>query len=301
MLLSAGFGTRLAPLSDLRPKPLFPVLNRSMLGIWLERLDAAGVGKVVVNVHWLAPMVVEHIEGLRRRFPGMEIAVSQEEGILGTGGGLKNAEGHFDGPFFAINSDIYTDLPLAGLEEAFFSEKGLSAVIAAGAFPGGTISADKDGNVLAFRSPRAVPGESARLYGLGLMALDPDVLGRMEPGPSDAILCLGAQIREGARVRARLFDRCLWRDIGTAADYYSLNSHLAAGGRFVEEGASIECETGGFLAAESGAVARKGAFLEDCILWGSAVVEEGASLRSMVVAGSVRAGVKMTGGVVTGR
>jgi mannose-1-phosphate guanylyltransferase len=300
MLLSAGCGSRLLPLTSIRPKPLFPVLNRPMLKIWLDKLAAFGVRRTVVNAHYMAPMIVSSLEEWRGGHPDMEVIVSVEKGALGTGGGLKKASGHFPGPFFVVNSDIYTDFPLSALEEAFLSGAGPAAALACGNYPGGTVSAGAGGRVLAFRSPDRAPGEEERLYGLGLMALDPDVLKSAPEGASDIIEVLGGLLAKGAEALAVRAPGVFWADMGTAPDYYRLCSYLARGGRFVEEGADVRSETSGFLQAGAGCVAEPGAFLENCVLWPEARVEAGCVLKSMIVAGRARAGVKMSGGVVTG-
>jgi mannose-1-phosphate guanylyltransferase len=298
MLLSAGLATRLAPLSGVRPKALFPVLNRPMLRYWLERLVDVGVRRAVVNVHWLPDMVEGKIEEWRASFPTLEIVISREEGLLGTGGGIKNAERHFDGPFFVLNTDIHTDFPLEELAGSYFKDGEPLATLAVAEGRGGTVSVGEGGDVLAFRAGGQVAGEARRSMGLGLMVLSPDAIAGMREGNSDIIVRLDGLIKAGGKVSTVSTD-ARWSDIGTVTDYYNLNFGLAKGGRYVEEGARILGESEGFLAAEAGAVVEEGAMVENCILWNGAVVESGCTLRSMIVAGRVRSGVKMSGGVIT--
>src|SRR4051794_15060083 len=93
MILAAGLGTRLRPLTDDRPKALVEVARRTMLEITLARLRAFGVREVIINVHHFADKVVEFLAA-RRNF-GMRIEVSREEVLLDTGGGLKKAAWFF--------------------------------------------------------------------------------------------------------------------------------------------------------------------------------------------------------------
>jgi len=103
MVLSAGFGKRMLPLTLSRPKPMIPVLGRSLIDRTLDRLHQAGVQQVVVNTHYKADMLHRHLEG--RTEP--EIIISHEDELLDTGGGILNALPHFDGqPFISINSDV---------------------------------------------------------------------------------------------------------------------------------------------------------------------------------------------------
>src|SRR5450759_1319156 len=104
MILAAGLGTRLRPLTDHRPKALVEVAGRTMLEIALSRLRAFGVHDVIINVHHFADKILEYLKA-NQSF-GMRIEVSREEVLLDTGGGLKKAA-----HFFLENSN--------GVEQAF--------------------------------------------------------------------------------------------------------------------------------------------------------------------------------------
>lgn len=108
MVLAAGLGLRMRPLTDTMPKPLIPVAGRCMLDRALDQLTAAGVRKRVVNTHYLADKVSEHLRH-RQLDEGAtaEIAVSHEADLLDTGGGVVKALPLLGtAPFFVINGDI---------------------------------------------------------------------------------------------------------------------------------------------------------------------------------------------------
>jgi len=117
MILAAGLGTRLRPLTDDRPKALVEIAGRTLLEITLTRLRAFGVREVIINVHHFADMIVEYLK-TNRDF-GMRIEVSREEVLLDTGGGLKKAAWFFledsnrsEEPFILHNVDVLSTIDL---------------------------------------------------------------------------------------------------------------------------------------------------------------------------------------------
>ncbi len=103
MLLAAGYGTRLRPLTDHTPKPLVPVAGRPMIEYALDHLRAYGISRLVINVSHLKAQLTDYFAAQ----PGLSVQISEEAEPLETGGGLKQAApllGHQ--PVFAINSDI---------------------------------------------------------------------------------------------------------------------------------------------------------------------------------------------------
>jgi MurNAc alpha-1-phosphate uridylyltransferase len=107
MVLAAGYGTRLKPLTDRVPKPLVPVAGRPMIDYALDKLQAHGVREIVINVSHLKEQLVAHLAARRN----LTITISEEAEPLETGGGLKKAQPLLgDEPVFVINSDIiWTD------------------------------------------------------------------------------------------------------------------------------------------------------------------------------------------------
>ncbi len=102
MVLAAGYGKRMRPLTDDTPKPLIPVLDRPMIDCTLDRLAEAGVESVVVNAHHLAGTVEAHLAGHKEP----RVTVRREERLLDTGGGIANALDLLgDEPFYVVNGD----------------------------------------------------------------------------------------------------------------------------------------------------------------------------------------------------
>lgn len=101
MILAAGLGQRMRPLTDTLPKPLLSVGGRTMLDRAFDHLERAGVSRIVVNAHYLAPLITEHV---KNHHP--QALLSHEETLLETGGGVKHALPLLgDNPFFVLNGD----------------------------------------------------------------------------------------------------------------------------------------------------------------------------------------------------
>jgi MurNAc alpha-1-phosphate uridylyltransferase len=116
MVMAAGLGKRMRPLTATRPKPLIEVAGKPLIDHVLDRLKAAGVKKAVVNVHYLADAIEGH---LQHRAKGMEFAVSDERAkLLETGGGIARALPMIDSdPFIAVNADnLWIDGPVDALK-----------------------------------------------------------------------------------------------------------------------------------------------------------------------------------------
>ncbi len=130
MVMAAGMGQRMRPLTDDRPKPLIRVGNRTLLDHGLDRLSEAGVHTAVVNVHYLGSQVIDHLAG--RKNP--KIIISDEsDGLLDTGGGIKKALPHLgSSPFFTLNTDaVWIDgaQPALGALAAAFESKKMDAIL----------------------------------------------------------------------------------------------------------------------------------------------------------------------------
>jgi MurNAc alpha-1-phosphate uridylyltransferase len=115
MILAAGRGERMRPLTDRTPKPLLPVAGKPLIEYHIDALKAAGFAQIVVNVSWLGQQIVDAL-GDGRRF-GVTLHYSREEPApLETAGGIRRALPLLgDGPFVVINGDVWTDYPLAEL------------------------------------------------------------------------------------------------------------------------------------------------------------------------------------------
>ena len=109
MILAAGFGKRLGELTKSKPKPLLEVKGKPLIDYHIEKLISSGFKTIAINTHYLGAQISDHIiDNFGQR---VEIHISHEKQLLGTGGGIKKAISDFgDEDIVVINSDIYSDL-----------------------------------------------------------------------------------------------------------------------------------------------------------------------------------------------
>jgi len=164
MVLAAGHGVRMRPLTLTKPKPLQTVGGKTMLDLALDKLVAAGVKRAVVNTFYLA----QQIEAYLRSRNDIEIVISREEELLDTGGGIAKALPYFDGlPFFALNADLpWTDgktPSLARMREAWNPDTMDTLLLvmqtnkARGFLPDGDFTMESNGQLRRKNLPKPLP------------------------------------------------------------------------------------------------------------------------------------------------
>ncbi len=229
MLLAAGLGTRMRPLTLTRPKPLVEVAGRPLIDHAVERLREAGVQRVVVNVHWLVDRMREWVA---RQVPPPEFLVSDETAqLLETGGGLNKALPLL-GPdaFYAINTDsIWLDEgapALRRLAEAWDDARMDCLVLtvpparAVGHSGGGDFAMSEDGRV------RRAPGEPGAEVFTGVQIVHPRLFREAPEGPFSMNLLFDVAMKAG-RMYALSHDG-LWLHVGTPEAVAQAEEAMAA-------------------------------------------------------------------------
>lgn len=215
MVLAAGLGKRMRPLTATRPKPLVRVAGKAMLDHALDALDDAGVARAVVNVHYLPDLIEAHVKG--RKAPAITIS-DERELLLETGGGLVRAAGHLPDPFFCLNSDnLWLDGPtnaFADLSAAWDPDKmdALLLVVAhngARNFRGkGDFHMDKHGKLR-----RRATGRIAPFVFTGIQLVSKRLLRDAPEGPFSTNILWDRAIEEG-RLYGVAFTG-VWFEVGT--------------------------------------------------------------------------------------
>jgi mannose-1-phosphate guanylyltransferase len=277
MVLTAGLGTRLRPLSAVRAKPALPVAGVPLAGRILRWLSAAGVGRAVLNLHHMAHTITAAI-GDGGAF-GTAVRYSWERQVLGSAGGPARALPLLDAErFFIVNGDTLTDVDLEALA-AHHVSSGARVTMALITNPDplhyGGVAVDAGGRVTGF--PRPGPQNSGWHF-VGVQAVDASVFDGLDPDtPSETVSGIYQRLiaQEPGAVQSCI-SRATFRDIGTAADYLQTSLALAPadGGPGALVGARTTVESG--------------ARVTDSVLWDDVWIGADAELDHCVVADRVR-------------
>ncbi len=303
VVLAAGLGTRLRPLSLTVPKPLFPILNRPLLGILLEQLQAAGCTGVAINTHHLAAALA----GFVRELPphGVSVRLSHEPRILGTGGGLKQLADFWEGgPCLVINGDILTDIDPAAVFRAHAATDALATLVLHDCPRFNNVWRDDRGDIAGFGDSPPPGAAGPPLAYTGIQVISPRLFDLMPAAAYvDLIATYRAALAGGERLAALVVAGPVWEDIGTPAAYLDLHRGLLAG-RFpslrryfppltdpwLGEGVrgAAEATFGGGVCVGPRATLGNGVTLANTVIWAEAVIADGVALQDCIVGRGVR-------------
>jgi mannose-1-phosphate guanylyltransferase len=224
MILAAGLGTRLRPITDSRPKALVEVAGQTLVEITLRRLREFGVREVIINVHHLAEMVIDYLR--KNNNFGMGIEISREDDLLDTGGGLKKAAWFFleDGsndPFLLHNVDVLSTIDF-GRMLRFHCEHHALATLAVQKRETSRFLKFNEASELRGRGSghdtselSSYPGDWQALAFSGVHVISPRLLSMMtEQGAFSIIDTYVRLAAQGEKVLAFRADDSYWRDLG---------------------------------------------------------------------------------------
>ena len=306
MLLAAGFGTRLLPLTREVPKPLLPLWGRTLLDRALDVLAGFGVREVLINLHHGADAIRAHLAAHPRA--DLQLQLSVEPAILGTGGALVRAQ-HFlpeAEPFWLFNADVAADLDPRPLLADFARHRPLASLWLMPRLGPRTVEM-KNGRILNLTSPRAGQADLFTFTGLHLLSKRIlDFLPRQEVFASMTPTYTAAMAR-GARVRGVTVAGAFWADTGTPVDYLGVHNavrqlsrrHRRGGRLFDSEVARRAQRAGatvqGFASLAADVAVAPGAGLQACVVLSGAQLASGAVLKDAIVGPDT-----MVRGAVTG-
>jgi NDP-sugar pyrophosphorylase family protein len=228
MILAAGLGTRLRPLTDNRPKALVEVAGRTMLEIALLRLRALDIREVIINVHHFADMVVDYLK--KNDNFGMRIEVSREDLLLDTGGGLKKAAPFFlqksrafEEPFVLHNVDVISTIDLRRMVQFHTDNEALATLAVQARETSRHLLFDQQLQLCGRRSGREQKDEFVRssvpvqaLAFSGIHIISPRLFAMMTEEGAFSIITSYLRIAAlGGKIMAFRADEYYWRDLGT--------------------------------------------------------------------------------------
>jgi mannose-1-phosphate guanylyltransferase len=296
MILAAGLGTRLRPITYDMPKPMVPVLGRPVMEHIARLLAGHGFREVVANLHWFPDLIRDHFgdgSGV-----GLELTYSQEEQLLGTAGGVGNAAGFLGEDFLVISGDALTDLDLARMSEFHASHDGIATLATkrvTDTSQFGVAITGSDGRIQGFQE-KPDPAEAlSDLANCGIYMFDAEIFdffpgaGKSRaagpddpPGFADWALDVFPSLLEGdVPFYSHEIDG-YWNDIGNLAELHAGNVDALTGAVGVDPGIPEVAE--GIRAGEGTDL--DGAEIEPPVLFGAGVeVGEGSAITGPAVIG----------------
>jgi NDP-sugar pyrophosphorylase family protein len=242
MILAAGLGTRLRPLTNDRPKALVEISGRTLLELTLERLRTFGIHEVIINVHHFADKVVDYLRA-HRDF-GMRIVISCEDVLLDTGGGLKKAAwfflenpGSVSEPFLLHNVDVLSTIDLRRMAELHAKRNALATLAVQRRKTSRYLLFDSSMKLCGRRSGedgepelvRATSNATARAFS-GIHVISPNLLPMLsEDGAFSIITSYLRLTAEGESVQAFEADEYYWRDLGKPENVAQAEKDIRSG------------------------------------------------------------------------
>jgi NDP-sugar pyrophosphorylase family protein len=293
MILAAGYGTRLWPLTEDRTKPALPFLGRPLVGYVAEYLGHYGFQDVVVNLHH-RPQSVRAALGDGSRF-GVRLEYIEEPVILGTSGALDNARHLLEGDtFIVVNGKIITDIDLTEALETHRRTNALATLVlrpnpkrerfsivettSDGLIKGfsGMPTREASDNVSGVASDIAAGADASPLMFTGIQILEPRIFDYIPRGVfSHSTTDVYPQaIRAGERVVAHVTDG-VWYELSTIPRYLEISLALLA-----KEGRDMDAGEGGRISPE--------AEVRQALLWNEVTIERGAQVRRAILGDGVR-------------
>lgn len=294
IVLAAGFGTRMLPLSLDTPKPMMPLWGKPVLGYILDMLARWGVTDVLINLHHQPEAICNYVR--RRPAPSPRVVLSFEPDILGTGGALQRASWFLDThPFWMINADIAADVDPRPLITAFHQPQVLAALWLNAEHGPRTVEMDAS-RITNFSSSR--PGTKGTYTFCGLQVLSPRILGFIPPkGFSTIVQAYQLASTNAWKIAGVCVGRSYWADIGTPEDYLQAHREILDAYVAGKPGAGLlapdrlqamqfwrrRIRFNGFLSAGHNVAIGKGARIANAVIWDDARVASDAIVEQAII------------------
>jgi NDP-sugar pyrophosphorylase family protein len=280
IVLSAGYGTRLWPLTEDRTKPAIPILGKPLVGYVAEYLAGYGIDEIVVNLHH-RPESVRRALGDGSRF-GVKLHYVEEPVILGTSGALDNTREFFEREtFVVVNGKIITDIDLTAAIE---THRRMNAIATLVLLPNVSrerfsVVETEDGRIKGFGRMPAADGPVPLMF-TGIHIMEPRILDYVPRGVfSDSVTDVYPQAMANGEILAAHVATGKWRELSTLKRYLDISVELLREQRMS-------------LVAGANALISASAAVTDSVLWDNVEVGAGARLNRVVLADKVKIGAE---------
>ena len=234
MILAAGLGSRLRPLTTHLPKPLVPILNRPLLGYLIRQVRQAGIHEIAINLHYRGEQIRSWLG--RGEQLGVEVTYSEEAELLGSAGGVQRMRQFFGNePVLIVHGDILFDVDLSAVIQYHLSRAALATIVLHPAhhrYNYGKIKVNAHGQIAQFVDQQLpwVSGPLTETLFTGVQILDPAVLDAISMAGVSALTTdvYPALLRNPSRLYGYLMHG-YWSDIGTPRRYWETNMDAVSG------------------------------------------------------------------------
>jgi len=241
VILAGGFGTRLAPLTYTRPKPMLPILNKPMIHYLVDSLPQET--EIILATNYKTEQIKEYFEKL-----GRKITINKEPEPLGTGGATKYAERYIDGTFMVLNGDIISSLNIRKFIQFHKENKAMATISlwpVKNVWEFGVVDLKPDGRITKFVEKPKKEDAPSNLINAGAYCLEPEILDYIENGKMVSMEkeIFPQIINEGKRFYGYTFNG-FWIDVGRPSSYIEVNKILLERNR-MENAVGERCEVEG--------------------------------------------------------
>jgi mannose-1-phosphate guanylyltransferase len=297
MILAAGMGERLRPLTNIYPKVLVPVVNKPVMERIIQLLTTHGVEKIVINAHHHYRMIRDC---LKEGSPfGIKVELRIEKEILGTGGGIKNTQDFWgNDPFIVINGDILTDIDLGDVYQFHLKKNHLVTMVLHDFPQYNKVRVDKEMNILSIGPGTDVKGALAFT---GIHVINPEVLSFIPDKKRYNIIDTYKRLIDLKKpIRGYIATGHRWIDIGTIADYLRANFYyLPSGNSAIDQKCSIDsgATLKDWVVIGKRSLIERGTLVQRSVLWNDVIIKEGMRVVDSVVTSGVVVEKNLVGGV----
>jgi len=303
MIMAAGVGSRLMPLTSEVPKPMVPMANRPLMENIVQLLAEHGFTEVIANLHYHADSITDYFGECPRS--GMSMIYSREDELMGTAGGVKRCQWFLDDTFVVMSGDALTDVDLTSLVQEH-RRKGALATIAVKEVDEveqfGVVVSETDGHIVSFQEKPRREEALSNQANTGIYIFEPEIFKYI---PADQFYDFGKQVfphlvKINAPFYAAVIDD-YWCDVGSIDTYRQAHADILQGkvrvpaagilkrtdqatvligdGAVIDEGVQI---SGNVVIGPNCHIGR-GARLDECILWGKVQISEKAQLQGCIL------------------